>query len=158
MKLLTIIPILIACNLSLAESDTDLAKRGCLPRRDTTTGNISGYDCNIAQNTNGKMEMKNLGNSKKVLLKSLNVDDVSQKTKCEGLQPIIGNDFTLSSLGIKQGDVIKSFDGQPIASIQQSSELHKKLATAGKHEIVIDRNNNLKSIKYEITQAFKLIE
>lgn len=160
MKLLTIISILITCSFALAESDADLVKKGCLPRTDATNGNISGYDCNVTQSINGKMEMQNLRNAKKVQLKNISADDVqiNQKTKCDGLQAIVSNDFALSSLEIQQGDVIKSFDGQPITSIQQSLELQKKLAIAGKHEIVIDRNSNLKSIKYEITQAFKLIE
>jgi hypothetical protein len=71
MKLIAILSIVIASNFALAETDAELAQRGCIPRRDATTGNISGYDCNVAQENNGKMEMQQLGKPRKVQMKNI---------------------------------------------------------------------------------------
>lgn len=55
MKLFTMISILIICNFALAENPEELAKRGCIPRRDATTGEVSSYVCNVTIR-----ELKNL--------------------------------------------------------------------------------------------------
>lgn len=74
MKLSALVFLFIGFNLAQAESPTELAQKGCIPRRDATTGNISSYDCNVAQNPNGKMEMQKLRNSKKVEMKYVSAE------------------------------------------------------------------------------------
>lgn len=76
MKLCTFVAILMACNFALAESAEDLGKRGCIPRRDITTGEISGYDCNVTQNSHEKMAMQNLEDAKKVEMKNISSSDM----------------------------------------------------------------------------------
>lgn len=75
MKFITILSILIASSFALAETDAELAQRGCIPRRDAATGNISGYDCNVAKENKGKMEMQQLGKPRKVQMKKISLDN-----------------------------------------------------------------------------------
>ena len=71
MKLLIISLLFFASNITFAESNVDLVKRGCIPRRDSAAGEIKDYDCNIKKNS-GNFEQ--LGKPKKTQLRKIEVN------------------------------------------------------------------------------------
>lgn len=77
---------------------------------------------------------------------------------CQGYQVLSDKNAISLKIGIKTGDIIKSFDGVGITSSKLSMELYSKLDLVGKHEIVIERNGKVEKIKYEIAQAYKVIQ
>ena len=74
MKLFMLISIFIVCNFALAESEADLVKKGCIPRRNATTGEISGFDCDVARNANRSVKIQMHGTPKKVEMKNISSD------------------------------------------------------------------------------------
>lgn len=77
---------------------------------------------------------------------------------CQGYQIFSDKNALNSKIGIKVGDIIKSFDGVTMTSPTQSMEMYSKLDSLGKHEVVIERNGKTEKIKYEIVQGFKSIQ
>jgi hypothetical protein len=98
MKFIAILSILIASNVVSAETNAELAQRGCIPRLDAT-GNISGYDCNVAQETNGKMKMQQIGKPRKVQMKNSSEIKMQQNAK---------DNFEISSASQKGQTIIDS--------------------------------------------------
>ena len=77
---------------------------------------------------------------------------------CQGYQILKDKNAINSKIGIKIGDIIKSFDGVNVTSGAQSMEMYNKLDSIGKHEVIIERNGKPEKIKYEIAQAYKSIQ
>jgi type II secretory pathway component PulC len=73
---------------------------------------------------------------------------------CNGYQ-ILEKGSIQSQIGIKLGDVIKSFDGSSVDTPKMAMDLMSKLDSPGKHEVVFERNGKIEKIKYEVTKAFK---
>ena len=69
-----LISIFIVCNFALAESEADLVKKGCIPRRNATTGEVSGFDCDVARNANRSVKIQMHGSPKKVETKNISSD------------------------------------------------------------------------------------
>lgn len=81
----------------------------------------------------------------------------SKDSLCQGYQIVTDKNSLNSKIGIKVGDIIKSFDGVTVTSAAQSMEMYNKLDSIGKHEVTIERNGKTEKIKYELAQAYKSI-
>lgn len=53
-------------------------------------------------------------------------------------------------LGLKKGDVIKSYNGKPVHSTQDSMEIYNQLKTSKKVNLEIIRNGKVQKIQYNI--------
>ena len=53
-------------------------------------------------------------------------------------------------LGLKQGDIIKSYNGKPVNSVQESMEMYNQLKTANQAELEIVRDGKIQKLKYNI--------
>jgi len=93
-----------------------------------------------------------------ILVFSFSVVWANKGSECQGYQILTDKSAIHSKIGIKVGDIIKSFDGVAVTSAAQSMEMYSKIDSIGKHEVVIERNGKSEKIKYEIAQAYKSIQ
>jgi len=93
-----------------------------------------------------------------IIIFSCGVVLANKSSECQGYQILTDKNSINSKIGIKVGDIIKSFDGVTVTSAAQSMEMYSKLDSIGKHEIIIERNGKPEKIKYEIAQAYKSIQ